>query len=209
MTSSHYQIVSRKEKLMAPSVKNTFGPLLIITIAVLGMAWSAAPAAAQEAAPLKIGVLDLQGVMEQSLQGKRFQEEMERVTAAKQQDITSRERKIQDLQRELEAGASVLSDQAKREKQDEAERLIIDLRRFRDDAERELESRYRRMLADVEEKILPIITAFGQENNYTMILARMQSGLVYADPGTDVTAEIVKRFDQAIQAAEGAGPVAP
>ncbi len=194
---------------MAPSVKNTFGPLLIIAIAVLGMAWSAAPAAAQEAAPLKIGVLDLQGVMEQSLQGKRFQEEMERVTAAKQQDITSRERKIQDLQRELEAGASVLSDQAKREKQDEAERLIIDLRRFRDDAERELESRYRRMLADVEEKILPIITAFGQENNYTMILARMQSGLVYADPGTDVTAEIVKRFDQAIQAAEGAGPVAP
>jgi len=190
---------------MAHAAKAVFGSLLIFGLA-LGLA---APAAAQEPAPVKIGVLDLQGVMEHSLQGKRFQVEMERVTADKQQEITAREQRIQDLQREMEAGASVLSDQAKREKQDEAERLIIELRRFRDDAERELESRYRRMLADVEEKILPIINAFGKENDYTMILARMQSGLVYAAESVDVTAEVVRRFDQATAAAEGAGPVAP
>ena len=124
--------------------------------------------------------------------------------AGKQAEITSREKRIQDLQKELEAGASVLSDSAKREKQDEAERLIIELRRFRDDAERELESRYRRMLSDVEEKILPIITAFGEQNNYTMILARMQSGLVYASRTIDVTPQIVRLFDEAV-AAEGGG----
>jgi outer membrane protein len=190
---------------MAHEAKAVLGFLMIIGLA-LGLA---APVAAQEAGPVKIGVLDLQGVMENSLQGKRFQAEMERITAEKQQEITAREQRIQDLQKEMESGASVLSDQAKREKQDEAERLIIELRRFRDDAERELESRYRRMLADVEEKILPIINAFGEENNFTMILARMQSGLVYADEKIDVTADIVRRFDQATAAAEGAGPVAP
>jgi Skp family chaperone for outer membrane proteins len=192
---------------MVHATTKTFGPFLIIGLA-LCLSWSISPVAAQEQAPLKIGVLDLQGVMEHSVQGKRFQAEMEKLTGAKQQEITSREKKIQDLQRELETGASVLSDQAKREKQDEAERLIIELRRYRDDAERELESRYRRMLADVEEKILPIITAFGEENNYTLILARMQSGLVYADRSTDVTPMIVSLFDQAMSAAEGAGPVA-
>lgn len=192
---------------MVHSAKKTFGSVLIIGLA-LCLPWSISPVAAQEQAPIKIGVLDLQGVMEHSAQGKLFQAEMEKLTGAKQQEITSREKKIQDLQRELEAGASVLSDQAKREKQEEAERLIIELRRYRDDAERELESRYRRMLADVEEKILPIITAFGEENNYTLILARMQSGLVYANRSTDVTPMIVSLFDQAMAAAEGAGPVA-
>ncbi len=192
---------------MVHSAKKTFGSVLIIGLA-LCLPWSISPVAAQEQAPIKIGVLDLQGVMEHSAQGKLFQAEMEKLTGAKQQEITSREKKIQDLQRELEAGASVLSDQAKREKQEEAERLIIELRRYRDDAERELESRYRRMLADVEEKILPIITAFGEENNYTLILARMQSGLVYANRSTDVTPMIVSLFDQAMVAAEGAGPVA-
>lgn len=174
----------------------------------LGLLW-AVPAAAQDTspAPVKIGVLDLQGVMENSVQGKRFQAEMEKLTAEKQQQITSREQRIQDLQKELEAGANVLSENAKREKQDEAERLIIDLRRFRDDAERELESRYRRMLSDVEEKILPIITAFGEENNYTLILARMQSGLVYASRTVDVTPQIVRLFDAAV-AAEGSSPSA-
>lgn len=192
---------------MAHSAKKTFIPFLIIGVAFcLFMSFS--PLTAQEQAPMKIGVLDLQGVMENSLQGKRFQAEMEKLTAAKQQEISSREQRIQSIQRELDAGASVLSDQAKREKQDEAERLIIELRRFRDDAERELESRYRRMLADVEEKILPIITAFGEENNYTLILARMQSGLVYASRTTDVTPMIVTLFDQAVEAADGAGPVA-
>lgn len=193
---------------MVHSAKKAFGPSLIIGLAFC-LLWSISPLAAQEQTPMKIGVLDLQGVMEHSAQGKRFQAEMEKLTAEKQQEITSRERKIQDLQREMEAGASVLSDQAKREKQDEAERLIIELRRYRDDAERELESRYRRMLADVEEKILPIITAFGKENNYTLILARMQSGLVYADKSTDVTPMIVSLFDQAVAAADGDGPVAP
>lgn len=182
-------------------------PLLIIGLA-LCLLWSISPAAAQEQAPVKIGVLDLQGVMENSVQGKRFQAEMEKLTAGKQQEISSREGTIQGIQRELDAGANVLSDQAKREKQEEAERLIIELRRYRDDAERELESRYRRMLADVEEKILPIITAFGEQNNYTLILARMQSGLVYASRTTDVTPDIVKLFDEAVTAADGAGPVA-
>jgi len=179
-----------------------------ISILVIGLALGllgAAPAAAQDTSPatVKIGVLDLQGVMENSVQGKRFQAEMEKLTAEKQQEITSREQRIQDLQKELEAGANVLSDSAKREKQDEAERLIIDLRRFRDDAERELEGRYRRMLSDVEEKILPIITAFGEQNNYTMILARMQSGLVYASRTVDVTPEIVRLFDEAVSAESG------
>lgn len=182
-------------------------PLLIIGLA-LCLLWSISPAAAQEQAPIKIGILDLQGVMENSVQGKRFQAEMEKLTAGKQQEISSREGTIQGIQRELDAGANVLSDQAKREKQEEAERLIIELRRYRDDAERELESRYRRMLADVEEKILPIITAFGEQNNYTLILARMQSGLVYASRTTDVTPDIVKLFDEAVTAADGAGPVA-
>jgi len=193
---------------MAHTAKKTFGPLLIIGLA-LCLLWSAPPAAAQEQAPVKIGVLDLQGVMENSLQGKKFQTEMEKLTTEKQQEISSREKKIQGIQRDLEAGANILSDQAKREKQDEAERLIIELRRYRDDAERELESRYRRMLADVEEKILPIISAFGEENNYTLIMARMQSGLVYADRSTDVTPMIVSLFDQSVAAADGAGPVAP
>ena len=182
-------------------------PLLIIGLA-LCLLWSISPAAAQEQAPVKIGILDLQGVMENSVQGKRFQAEMEKLTAGKQQEISSREGTIQGIQRELDAGANVLSDQAKREKQEEAERLIIELRRYRDDAERELESRYRRMLADVEEKILPIITAFGEQNNYTLILARMQSGLVYASRTIDVTPDIVKLFDEAVTAADGAGPVA-
>jgi len=193
---------------MEKKKKKAFGTLLIIGVA-LCLLWSAPPAAAQEQAPVKIGVLDLQGVMENSLQGKKFQAEMEKLTTAKQQEISSREKKIQGIQRDLEAGANILSDQAKREKQDEAERLIIELRRYRDDAERELESRYRRMLADVEEKILPIISAFGEENNYTMIMARMQSGLVYADRSTDVTPMIVSLFDQSVAAADGAGPVAP
>lgn len=193
---------------MAHSAKKTFGTLLIVGLA-LCLLWPAPPAAAQEQAPVKIGVLDLQGVMENSIQGKKFQAEMEKLTTEKQQDISSREKMIQGIQRELEAGANILSDQAKREKQDEAERLIIELRRYRDDAERELESRYRRMLADVEEKILPIISAFGEENNYTLIMARMQSGLVYADRSTDVTPMIVSLFDQSVAAADGAGPVAP
>jgi outer membrane protein len=73
----------------------------------------------------------------------------------------------------------------------------IAMRRFEDDAKRELEDARRKQLGGLEAKILPIINAIGQEQGFTLIFNKFQSGLVYADEAVDITDEVIQRFNTA------------
>ena len=73
----------------------------------------------------------------------------------------------------------------------------IAIRRFQDDAQRELQEAQRRELGGLEERILPIINQVGQAEGYTLIFNKFQSGLVYADEAVDVTDRVIQMFNTA------------
>jgi outer membrane protein len=77
----------------------------------------------------------------------------------------------------------------------EIEDKQISIRRFQDDAQRELQEAQRRELGGLEERILPIIDQIGKEQGYTLIFNKFQSGLVYADESVDVTDTVITRFN--------------
>jgi outer membrane protein len=79
----------------------------------------------------------------------------------------------------------------------EIEDKTISIRRFEDDAKRELDDARRRELGGLEEQILPIINQIGQDRGITLIFNKFQSGLVYADEAVDITDEVIRQFNTA------------
>ncbi len=77
----------------------------------------------------------------------------------------------------------------------EIEDKQIALQRFEDDAQRELNEARRRALGALEQRIMPVIDAVGQEKGLTLIFNKFQSGLVYADDTVDITDEVIRRFN--------------
>jgi outer membrane protein len=77
----------------------------------------------------------------------------------------------------------------------ELEDKTIAIRRFEDDAKRELDEARRRELGGLEQRILPIIDQIGKERGYTLIFNKFQSGLVYADETVDITDDVITRFN--------------
>ncbi len=73
----------------------------------------------------------------------------------------------------------------------------IAIRRFEDDAKRELEDARRRELGGLEQRILPVINQIGQERGITLIFNKFQSGLVYADEAVDITDDVIREFNTA------------
>ena len=154
---------------------------------------TALPAAAQ----MKIAVIDVQRVVADSDPGKEALQQLKAIQDAKIQEGQALQQELAALQEQFNRQRFTVSEERLAEMNKELEDKTIAIRRFEDDAKRELEEARRRHLGGLEGKILPIINLIGKEQGITVIFNKFQSGLVYADEAVDITDEVIQRFNTA------------
>ncbi len=161
-------------------------------VAALVMA-AALPAAAQS----KVAVIDVQRVVAESDPGKEAIQKLKAVSDAKVQEGQTMQQELATLRDQINKQRFTVSEERLAEMNKELEDKTIAIRRFEDDAKRELDDARRRELGGLEEQILPIINQIGQERGITLIFNKFQSGLVYADEAVDITDEVIRQFNTA------------
>ena len=168
---------------------------LTVRVAMLGviMMAMAMPAAAQS----KIAVIDVQRVVTESDPGKEVMQKLRVLSDAKAQEGQNLQQQMATLQDQFNKQRFTVSEQRQAEMSKEIEDTQIAIRRFQDDAQRELQEAQRRELGGLEERILPIINQVGQAEGYTLIFNKFQSGLVYADEAVDITDRVITMFNTA------------
>ena len=167
---------------------------MIRNAAVAALVLAAAlPAAAQS----RVAVIDVQRVVAESDPGKEAIQKLKVISDAKVQEGQTLQQEMATLQEQFNKQRFTVSEQRLAEMTKELEDKNIAIRRFEDDAKRELEEARRRELGGLEERILPIINQIGQEEGITVIFNKFQSGLVYADEAVDITDDVILRFNTA------------
>ena len=167
---------------------------MIRTAAVAALVMVAAlPAAAQS----KVAVIDVQRVVAESDPGKEAIQKLKAISDAKIQEGQTLQQEMATLQEQFNKQRFTVSELRLAEMTKELEDKNIAIRRFEDDAKRELEEARRRELGGLEARILPIINQIGQEEGITVIFNKFQSGLVYADEAVDITDDVIRRFNTA------------
>jgi outer membrane protein len=161
-----------------------------VVLAAIVMA-VALPAAAQS----KVAVIDVQRVVTESDPGKEVMGRLRTLSDAKAQEGQALQQELATLQDQFNKQRFTVSEARQAEMSKEIEDKQIAIRRFQDDAQRELQEAQRRELGSLEEQILPIINQVGQEQGYTLIFNKFQSGLVYADEAVDITDQVITRFN--------------
>jgi len=159
-------------------------------VAALVMA-ATLPAAAQS----KVAVIDVQRVVAESDPGKEAIQKLKVVQDAKIQEGQTMQQELATLRDQINKQRFTVSEERLAEMTKELEDKNIAIRRFEDDAKRELEEARRRELGGLEEQILPIINQIGQDEGITLIFNKFQSGLVYADEAVDITDEVIRQFN--------------
>jgi outer membrane protein len=153
----------------------------------------AIPAAAQT----KVAVIDVQRVVTESDPGKEVMQRLQTLTESKSQEGQALQQKLASLQEQYNNQRFTVSEERQAEMSKEIEDTQIAIRRFQDDAQREVQEAQRRELGSLEQRILPVINQVGQEQGYTLIFNKFQSGLVYADEAIDITDDVIRRFNTA------------
>lgn len=174
----------------------------------LGLALAMPFAAHAQGAPagVKIAVIDTEQILLGSQTGKKALADLKKVQEQKEGEGRTRQQEIKDLQTKLNDGRLSLAADKISEMEKQLEDKVIALRRFQDDANRELGKRRDEVLAAVDKKVMPVINQLGKEQGYTLIFRKFESGLIYADEAVDITTQVIQRLDGAAAgASQGQG----
>ena len=71
---------------------------------------------------------------------------------------------------------------------------------FQQQAQQEVQQLQVQLQADFQKKLMPVLQQLAQEKHLSMLLSAQDAGVVWAEPGLDITAEAIKKFDAATAA---------
>jgi outer membrane protein len=172
---------------------------------------AATPAAQPAAAPAtppkpfpegaKIAYVNVQRIATESSEGQAATKRLTALREEKEKDLVSRNQKFEEARKRLETSASVLSESVRSTQQKDVERMQTDLQRATQDAQKAVEDLQNELQVEFQRKLLPVLSEVSAAKGLHMVFSSMDSGVVWADPGLDITTDIVRRLDAAAAAA--------
>lgn len=166
---------------------------LIVCVVVGGICLSVTGNLFAQSAPLKIGFIDLQRVINASEEGQKAQEEIQKKADEYTLQADQIKAKIEALSEDLKKQADVLTPAAKAEKQDEIAKLELEYNRFVNDSREELGKAEQRALKQLLEDIGRLVVEYGQQNEYTVILEA--GNMLYGADSIEITEDIIALYN--------------
>ncbi len=182
---------------------------LKLPIAVLStLLISTLPVRAQNS---KVGVVDFERAVVESVEGKKSSEKFNAQLQAKQTDIEKKKKELDDQQKKLQNGARTLSDPAKADIQRDIDRRTTELQRINEDAQKELQAMRDELLRPIAERATAILNAMAAEQSYTMVIdvSNPENNVVWFNPKNDITPDLIRRIDAQTPKTEPAKTEAP
>jgi outer membrane protein len=169
----------------------------LVTLAVAALA---APMFAQ-GAPARVAVIDVNKVLMSSTAGKAAYEKLKRMQDERIARAKKLDEEAQALDNDINTKKLSLSEDKLADLQKQLSDKKISMQRYAQDADREVGEARDKALAELENKIKPVIDAVGKEMGLAVIFNKFESGLVYASEAIDITDTVVKRFNESTTAA--------
>ena len=182
---------------------------LVVSLHVAGMV---------QAQGIRIGVVDLQAVLDGSVRGKAAKErlkelgdQLQREIQAKREFKERKEEELQNLRGDIQRQGLVLSEQARMAKEEEfrksireLQRFIHDTNNFIEDATQEFREKEVRETQLLLVDIRDVVREVAADGQYTVVFEGNDSAalVLYVDPAVDLTEEVIQRFDQVSAEAE-------
>ena len=145
----------------------------------------------------KIAFVVLQRIANESADGKTATTRIQALQQKKAAELTDKNKQLQTAQQRLEKEASVLSATASGELQKQVEKLTVEIQRFTQDAQAEVQELQQQLQQDFQVRLEPVLQEIGREKGLHFIFNGPDAGLVWADNALDISADVIKKLDAA------------
>src|SRR3954470_14546631 len=144
-------------------------------------------------AQVKIGYVDVQRAIQETEEGKsartRLRGEFEQHKAA----IDKKGADLEKMQQEYDKQQAVLSDDAKRKKQEEFQKLLVDARKSASDLQEDLAGKEQQAMQSILQKLNAVVAEIAERESINFVMDK--ASLLYAPQAADITNEVVRRYN--------------
>jgi outer membrane protein len=145
----------------------------------------------------KFAFVNIQRIASESTEGKVSTEKVRALNQQKVTQLNDMNKKLQADQSKLQTQTSVMSESARAQLEREIDRQQKEIQRFTQDAQEEVQQLQQDLQNGFQQRLLPVIQKIVAERGLEILFSQNDSGIVWADPALDITADVIKRFDTA------------
>ena len=156
-------------------------------------------AGATHAAEMKVGVVTLDRLMQESPQGKAVAEALQSEFGEKQRDLVTQQKDLRALEEKLNRDRAVMSEQERADLEEKARNLQQRYQRRLAEVTDDYDSRRGKELGNLQRVIVREVQAHAKESGFDLVVG---AGVLWASPAADLTPAVLKR----LEALAAAGP---
>jgi outer membrane protein len=141
----------------------------------------------------KIGVIDLQKILETSDAGKSIQNELKAQKDKMESDLQQRGAEIETIGKRLERESMVMSKEMREEKEREQRIKINDFKTLQKKYRSELQKLEAQLMNELQNDLKNLVETMGKKEGYLMIINKL--GVLYAPNSIDVTDKVIQQLN--------------
>jgi outer membrane protein len=197
-----------KEKTV--NSRNMIVTAALAVASLLGTTAVQAQTAAGTATGTKIGVINVRQAIVTTAEGKQASAELQTQFAPRQSELEGLNKQINDLRQKLQANAATYSEEEKARLTTQGQRQASQLERKNNELQEDVNAAQAEVVDRIGRKMMDVLDRYARENAYIAVFdSSAQGAPIYVSNGIDVTADIVKLYDQAYPAKASAIPAKP
>ena len=170
--------------------ERTFGKILLLAAAFILL-----PAGGVRA-DVKVGVVDLMKVLNESESGKKAKSNLETLIKSKQSVLDEKGKEIEKLKADLEKQSSVLSADAKKSKEEDLEKLLREYQRLVGDSQSEVKKKESEFTGGILKEIRVIVDQMGEDGGYTIIFENADGLVLFSKKDINLTDVVIKKYNE-------------
>ena len=167
------------------TLKNVLAVIILVMVVPLTASHSADIA--------KIGVIDMQRVLETSSAGKAAISEIKKQKQEMESELQKKKGEIEELRKQLERDAMVLSREKREEKEREGRIKLNDFKTMQKRYVTELKQQEKIHLQRIQKDVLDLIQGIGKKEGYLLIVNKIS--VLYSPMSIDITDQLIKEYN--------------
>ena len=160
-------------------------------------------ARASAAQGIKIGFVDVQRAVQEVEEGKQARARLKSELEQKRANLDQKRASLEKLKADYDKQAPVLSEDAKRKKQEELQKAFIEAQNQAGEMQEELQGKEQEAMASISKRLVQVVADVSDKESFTFVLDK--AALLYAPAASDVTNEVVRRYNERFGSGTPAG----
>ena len=156
---------------------------------------------------MKIGYVDVQRAVQEVEEGKAARARLQTELQQKRADLDTKRSALEKMKADYEKQAPVLSDDAKRKKQEDFQKALIEARKSAGDLQEDMNRQEQQAMSNILQRLQQVVAEIAERESLSFVMDK--GTLLFAPSAADITNEVVRRYNDRFGAGEKPGGKAP